>query len=692
MLANLIFFAPRRNVTMTVEVVDRADLPGLEREKLNPWLEEWYNRQGQEEPTFVPFHHLFGPREFQFPDYNAREQVDPSKIRPATIRTVREVIEEHLGRPLDEDEARPDTRLDQLGLDSLERMDIALEVEDRFGFRFDRVAETLGEVWALADGLLGSGDAEPLEAPKAWQKPPGRLGPTDVLADTLAEAFVRRVLMYPNDVAVADQVSGVLTCRRLLVGARIMARRLGKLPGEAVGVLLPSSVAADVTFFALHLAGKLPVLLNWTTGPGNLAHAVKTLNVQRVVTSRRLIDRLGIEVPGAELVFLEDVRATVGKIEAALTLAGTFVLPRRLLRSLGRTDADRPAVVLFTSGSEAAPKAVPLSHRNLITNARASLELLGATRRDAILGMLPPFHSFGLMGNIIAPILAGVRMVHHPDPTDAGGLVRAIAAYRATIIVTTPSFLSYMLAIATPDDFGSLRVIVTGAEKCPEGVFAKCHELAPQATILEGYGITECSPVVSGNPPHRVKLGTVGPPIHPVEVCLVDPDTRQPLANGGPGLLLVRGPTVFDGYLNYEGPDPFVEVEGKRWYVTGDLVDIDEDGYIHFRGRLKRFLKVGGEMVSLPALEEPLARQFPADEEGPKVAVEGIETPDGRWIVLFTTRDIDLRQANATLSEAGFRGVMRLDEVVRLDAIPVLGTGKTDYKVLRRMVAERVSG
>jgi long-chain-fatty-acid--[acyl-carrier-protein] ligase len=245
-----------------------------------------------------------------------------------------------------------------------------------------------------------------------------------------------------------------------------------------------------------------------------------------------------------------------------------------------------------------------------------------------------------------------------------------------------------MLARATPKDFESLRIIVTGAEKCPETVWQSCGEIAPQAILSEGYGITECSPIVSVGRPGYVKFGTLGQPVDGVETLIVDPNERTPLPTGETGLILVAGPSIFHGYLNYDGPDPFVEVSGRRWYNTGDLGAIDEEGYIHFRGRLKRFLKAGGEMVSLPALEEPLARRFSPTEEGPQVAVEGVETADGRRIVLFSTVEIPLREANAILAEAGFRGVMRLDESRQIDAIPVLGTGKTDYKVLRRMVTE----
>jgi long-chain-fatty-acid--[acyl-carrier-protein] ligase len=173
-----------------------------------------------------------------------------------------------------------------------------------------------------------------------------------------------------------------------------------------------------------------------------------------------------------------------------------------------------------------------------------------------------------------------------------------------------------------------------------------------------------------------------------VEVCVVHPETGAPLAGGETGMLLVRGRSVFGGYLNYDGPDPFQTLNGQRWYKTGDLVALDEDRFIHFRGRLKRFLKAGGEMISLPALEEPLTERFPATEDGPRVAVEGVETPAGRQIVLFATEEISLREANAVLADAGFRGVMRLDDVRKVEAIPVLGTGKTDYKTLRKMIEE----
>jgi long-chain-fatty-acid--[acyl-carrier-protein] ligase len=399
-----------------------------------------------------------------------------------------------------------------------------------------------------------------------------------------------------------------------------------------------------------------------------------------------MIDRLGIEVEGAEYVFLEQVRESIRKPEALVALLGTYVFRSRLLRKLPQQEQQDAAVFLFTSGSESLPKTVPLSHQNLLVNVSDGQEVLNANSADSLLGFLPPFHSFGMTGNLLLPHLCGVKCIRFADPTDASGLASTIAAYKPTMVFTTPTFLGYILSASSGDDLYSLRTVVTGAEKCPDSIFEQCRQRAPQATVLEGYGITECSPVVSANLLTHSKSGTVGKPVRNVDVCIVDVDTGKPVGQNETGMLLVAGPSIFDGYFAHDGPSPFVELEGRQWYKTGDLVSMDEDGFLHFQGRLKRFLKAGGEMISLPALEEPFTQRFPADENGPRVAIEGVETEDGRHIVLFTKENVTLREAGEILLEAGLRGVMRLDEVRQLDHIPVLGTGKTDYKELRKQV------
>lgn len=685
--ANLIFFAPRRHIRMTIEVVDPKALPGLNREKLNPHIEAWYNRELSSEPTFVPYHFLFGPRTYEFPQISDGIEVPLEKITPASQKAVEELLEEKLKRPLTDDEKKPASLLENLGLDSLDRMDLAQAIEQRFGFRSDQVATTVGELWALAQGLVESKQVAPINVPKIWSALRAESEAAfSILAPTILEAFVRQALKYPREAAAADDLSGVVTYERMLVGSRLMAKRFGALPGDAVGLMLPASVAADTAFMALLWARKLPVLLNWTTGPVNLNHAARTMQMQRVITSRKFIDRVGVKMEGVEYVFLEDLRKEIGKVEAIAALMTARFLSGTLLSSLPAYQSDQAAVVLFTSGSEKAPKAVPLTHRNIMTDVQAGASALGFQRRDILLGFLPPFHSFGLSGNMVLPLVGGVRVVHHADPTDAAGLVRKIAAYKPTLLLTTPTFFSYILNAAQPADLASLRIVITGAEKCPESLFARAKEMTPHAMLSEGYGITECSPVVSVGRPGNVRLGTIGQPLDGVEVLVVDPESMQTLSTGQRGLLLVHGATVFPGYLHYDGPNPFHEHDGKRWYITGDLASVDEQGFIHFAGRLKRFLKAGGEMISLPALEEPLAVAYPPGENGPQVAVEGIETPEGRRIVLFTTVEIRLADANTLLTKAGFRGIMRLDDVKRVESLPLLGTGKIDYKVLRAQI------
>ena len=689
--ASLVFFLPRRPVHLHAEVVPRGRLPLGSREEFNAFLESWYEADGGQRPLFVRSNAFFGPSSGDFQAAAAGLAVDPATISPKTIRLVNDLAA-HLKRELAPDELRPETRFDAIGLDSLDRMELALTIEHQFGFRSDTVVDTLGGLWARADGKLAAaaGPPQPAAAPAAWTQPAGR-GSRSVLADTVAEAFVRRVLAAPDAVAVADASSGVLSARRLLVAATLMARRFAAYPEPHVGVMLPASAAADIVFYALHLAGKVPVMMNWTTGPANLAHGIRITDTRRILTSRKLVDRLGIEVEGAEFAFLEEIKAGIGRLEAAGTMLAARVAPHGFLRRLPRQRPDDTAVFLFTSGSESSPKTVPLTHDNLLANVAAGLDVLEPDTDDSLLGFLPPFHSFGLTGNVLLPVVAGIRSVRHTDPTDARGLVRLIEAYRPTMLFTTPTFLGYILAACSGNELASLRKIITGAERCPEATFAACRRLAPSAVILEGYGITECSPVVAANRLGRVKAGSIGCPVRHVETLVVDPDSHAPLPTGTTGMLLVRGRSIFKGYHRHDGPSPFVEADGRSWYRTGDLVSADDDGFFTFRGRLKRFLKAGGEMISLPALEEPFQKRYPPDENGPQVAVEGIETPDGRHVVLFTTFDLPLRAAAEFLLADGLRGVMRLDEVRRLDRIPVLGTGKTDYTALRRLVTACVA-
>jgi long-chain-fatty-acid--[acyl-carrier-protein] ligase len=685
LVANLILFAPRRKVDITIERMEHSRLPELRRETLNPWFEAWYNENdGPETPTYVPYHFAFGARAFDFPRLSSLPEIDIAQVKPEIREAVSHMISDKLGRPLTDEELKPDTTFDQLGLDSLDRMELNLRVEQQYGFTSDQVPTTLGQLWALAQGLVEK--VPPKPPPPGWfaSQPSDDL--LEILGETIPQSFVARAQVNPRDVAAADDIAGVVSYERMLTGALAMSRRFAVLPSPNVGLMLPASVACDTALIALHLAGKLPVILNWTTGPANLAHAARSMGLTHVITSRAFVDRTSIEIEGVEYLYLEKLRKSMGKFELLRTLLMVRWLPGRVRKSIPQIAPDQPAVVLFTSGSEKAPKAVPLTHRNILSDQRSGIPFLGVRRSDSILGFLPAFHSFGMTVTCLMPLLGGMRVVHHPDPTDAAGLARKIGTYRPTILVGTPTFVNYIIERSEREQLTSLRLIIVGAERCPPSVRDRCADLAPDATVLEGYGITECSPVVSSNTVAANRPGTLGKPLPGVEVCVVDLDTDEVLQSNKLGMLLVSGPTVFPGYIAHDGRSPFQERDGKRWYITGDLAHMDDDGFLHFGGRLKRFIKAGGEMISLPALEEPFVRLYPPTKDGPRVAVEGVETESGRRILLFTTESITLRDANARLLQEGFRGVLRLDEVRQLDRIPVLGTGKTDYKVLRAMI------
>ncbi len=686
-LANLVALTPRRRVTLTLEAFPPAARPASTREDINPWLEAWYNADVKPEPpTYVPYHFAFGPRTYRYPPPKVANDLDLTGVTAETKAAVADLLAERLHRPLTAAELAPERTFLDLGIDSLDSMELTLAIEQRFGFAGSRMPTSVGELWALAEGRLAAAPVEP--APAAWFAPP--TGPPElvILGETVGAAFLNRVRANPTDVALCDDLAGVLTYRRLLLAATVLADRFDRIQDTHVGLMLPASVAGMTSLLALHLAGKVPVLLNWTTGPANMAHAVTLLGVSRVITSRRFVDRAQVTVPGVSLYFLEDVRATLTRGEKLHRLLDVTLFRGRTVRRLLATldpDPHAQAVVLFTSGSEKAPKAVPLTHANVIADLRSSIPLLGLDRRHSGLVFLPLFHSFGHTVTGLLPVLSGFKAVFHPDPTDAGGLVQKCSAYKTTATAATPTFLGYLFDKAAPGDLDSLDVIVVGAEKCPPALFERAKKFAPNGRLMEGYGITECSPVVSVNPYHQIKQGTIGRALVDVHLAVRDLETDELLPSGRMGMLHVSGANVFGGYVG--GDDsPFRDFDGRRWYVTGDLAELDADGYIVFHGRLKRFLKAGGEMISLPALEEPFARRYPPTEDGPRVAVEGVETPAGRRVVLFTVEDLTVQAANAILQDDGFRGVMRLDEVRRVDKVPVLGSGKTDYKVLRKMV------
>ena len=694
LLAGGIVFVPRRPVTL--EFHEATDLPRRAgREELNRYLEAFYNADAPP-AVYVPYTlwERGVPREMPEPRFEA-ERGELSTVPASTRQVVTEYLREQAGV----EEIRDGQHLARdLGLDSLARADLLAWLAGEFGFPPGDVEalETVGDVMLSACGESFRARLTELKpVPARWFRRPRRTGPAEVPEGrTIPEVFLAQARRGPGRPAVADQRSGVRTYRDVVTGVSLLRGEIARLAGQRVGIMLPAGVAADVAYLATLFAGKTPVMINWTVGPRNLAHCVGLVEVRHVLTAGALTGRL--EAMGTDLsavaerfVFLERLVGGLSwraKLRAAGRARTTW---SHLDRAAGGVEPSRPAAILFTSGSEALPKAVPLSHANILANIRDIAALRVVRGEDRLLGILPPFHSFGLTVTTVLPLCAGVPVVHHPDPTEAPVLARLIEAYGATIMVGTPTFLGAITRAARPEQVASLRLAVTGAEKCPDRVYELLAQVNPRMTILEGYGVTECSPIVSVNRPGRIRQGTIGLPMGSVRHAIVNVESLQRSAQGETGLLLVGGPSVFGGYLNYDGPSPFVELEGESWYRTGDLVSEEAEGVLTFRGRLKRFVKMGGEMVSLPAIEAVLEKHFPAPEadEGPTLAVEAAGQEGRAEIVLFTTQPLDRETVNRRIREAGLSGLHNVRRVIRVEEIPLLGTGKTDYRALKEQLA-----
>ncbi|HEV3385427.1 MAG TPA: phosphopantetheine-binding protein, partial [Gemmata sp.] len=312
--ANLFVFAPRRRATVTLEAFRPEERPEPTRAAINLWLEKWYNADTPREiPTFVPRHFLFGPATHEFPPPPPPAEFDVSKVKPETKAAVAQIVAEKLKRPLTDRENSAETTFMQLGIDSLDAMEITVQVEQRFGFNSEAMPTTIGALWALAEGLQEK--APPKPPPTGWFDPIADRSPLSIPGETVAEAFLNQAFARRQMLIVADDLAGGVTYEKLVIGASAMAVRFRSISAENVGLMLPASVACDLAFLGLHLAGKLPVVLNWTNGPANLAHAAQVMKLSHVVTSKAFIDRVQVEVPGAKFLFLEEVRAGMGKFE-----------------------------------------------------------------------------------------------------------------------------------------------------------------------------------------------------------------------------------------------------------------------------------------------------------------------------------------------------------------------------------------
>lgn len=483
-------------------------------------------------------------------------------------------------------------------------------------------------------------------------------------------------------VALEDPERQPITYGRLVLGALVLGRKLAAAtkPGEKVGLLLPNVQGMAVTLFGLSAYGRVPALLNFTAGIKNLRAACEIAPLSTIVTARRFIDqaKLDDEIEaigqGRRVIYLEDVRKELASLDKALGVLATLA-PGLVLRRHAAAP-DQPAVVLLTSGTEGKPKGVVLSHANLVANARQIFQLAAGflSERDIIMNPLPAFHSFGLTAGLLMPLLHGMKVVLYPSPLHYKQVPKLIGETGCTFLFATDTFLQGYARAADEGDLRSVRYVVAGAERVKPETRKLWEPYG--TTILEGYGCTECSPVLACNTPIATKEGSVGRLLPGIAARL---EPVEGIHEGG--LLCVRGPNVMLGYLNADRPGEIVPPAGG-WHDTGDIVAID-DGFIIIKGRAKRFAKLGGEMVSLAAVESMIAGLWPGYNH---VVVALPDARKGEQLMLVTEKPNAEKKALQDEARAqGFPELWLPKAILVTSNIPVLGNGKIDYGSAREL-------
>ena len=508
--------------------------------------------------------------------------------------------------------------------------------------------------------------------------------------DMLQYRFIESARRQPDKLAFIDRSTGQnVTYSRALLAALILARRFRKLERGRIGIMLPTSSAAALSVAGAVMAGFTPVMINYSTGPAkNCSYARQQCDFSVIITSRTLLEKTGCEtLPG--MLFIEDILLKPGNAEKAIAVLKANLPLAWLKRLSGKTDLDKPAVILFTSGSEKDPKAVQLTQRNLLSNIDSFSGMMDIYDMDSLLAVLPYFHVFGLTINLWTPLCLGMTSITYANPLDFKIIAGLIRDDKPQLLVGTPLFLEGYLRQSKPGDFSSVELAVTGADKCPEALrqqFMDKHGI----DIIEGYGTTETSPVISANPREANKPGSIGRPIPGVEIRIQHIDTGETCPVGETGKILVRGDNVMQGYLNDVEETAFRIKSG--WYDTGDLGYLDTDGYLWHKGRLKRFVKIGGEMVSLVAVEEVLNAVTPESVEC--CAVELPDSRRGSRIVGVTSAAIDTQQVSKKMAEE-LPNLALPKKFVTVAEFPRMGSGKTDFRSLTNLVrdmTENVSG
>ncbi len=476
-----------------------------------------------------------------------------------------------------------------------------------------------------------------------------------------------------------------LTYSKSLIASLLLARIFSKMDKGFIGIMIPTSAGCVLTKIGVLMSGRIPVMLNYSTGAEqNAKYAQQKCDFKTIITSKALLEK--IECPHVDgMIYIEDIMDSISalqKIQAALTAA----LPGNIIKKLVHQGTeDDTAVILFTSGSEKDPKAVQLTHKNILSNIQSVTPVFNFQSDDIFFCALPYFHVFGLTVTMWLPLYHGMKILTYANPLDFKKVCTIIREQKATFMVGTPSFFWGYLRKSKKGDFDSLRIAMAGADKCPDALregFKSKHGII----VYEGYGATECSPVISVNSPENNRPGSVGKPIPGMQVRIENYETGEELGPDQDGRILVKGDNVMKGYFNdFEQTSLHIR---HGWYDTGDMGNIDDEGYLWHVGRLKRFVKIGGEMVSLVKIEDVLENFLPKD-----VQCCIVEIPDsikGARIVAVLTKALD--EEKLIKQMAGELPAIAVPKKFLVwETLPKMGSGKIDFRTISETAREQLS-
>ena len=501
----------------------------------------------------------------------------------------------------------------------------------------------------------------------------------------LHHEFIKQAKRLGGKMAIIDRTTDKrVTYSKALIASLILAKKFKHYHEKFIGIMIPTSTGSILATLGVVMAGKTPVMINYSTGAAeNSEYAQNKCGFRTIITSKALVEKINCRaVPG--MVFLEDIMAGIGTKEKLGAALKSKIPTRLLMASLPSVDKEDTAVILFTSGSEKEPKGVQLSHKNLMSNIRDLIQTFKINEQDIMMSILPLFHVFGHNANFWLPLAAGMTIVTYANPLDYKTIPTIIREEKPTLIAGTPIFFAGYLRESKPGDFASIRMAMPGADKTPEWLrqgYREKHNIE----LLEAYGATETSPGVSVNTHEANRPGSIGRPLPSVQVRIADLTTGQTLPPGQEGKILVKGDLVMKGYFDDLEETSLRIRDG--WYDTGDMGVMDEDGYLWHRGRLKRFVKIGGEMVSLVRTESVLEEFLPKG-----VACCVVEIPDavkGARIVAVTTEKVDEKEMIRNLGKK-LPAIAIPKTFVVIPEMPKMGSGKIDFRTVADVVRKQI--